>query len=143
MLTACEQTEPLGVDQHGVAIPESLLAEQWLVINYWAVWCGPCRKEVPALNALHNELRNQGARVLGVNYDKLQGDELLADSQQLDIVFPVLSTDPAARFHLPETRGLPATYLVNPQGQLVSQLRGEQTQQSILEALRKAGWSAP
>lgn len=143
ILSACGQSEPFGTDQYGVAIPESLLAEQWLVINYWAVWCAPCRKEVPQLNALHTELGEQGVRVFGVNYDKLQGDELLADSQQLNIDFPVLSHDPAARFKLPETRGLPATYIVNPQGILVDQLRGEQSKQSILDALIKAGWSAP
>lgn len=143
ILTGCGQTEPLGTDQHGVQMPESIVVEHWLVINYWAVWCAPCRKEVPELNVLHQELHDQGVRVLGVNFDQLQGDELLADSQQLGIAFPVLSSDPAARFKLPETRGLPATYIVNPQGQLVSQLHGEQTQQSILQALRKAGWSAP
>ncbi len=142
ILTACGQAESLGIDQYGVQVPESVVAEQWLVINYWAVWCGPCRKEVPDLNVLHHELHDQSVRVLGVNYDQLQGDELLADSQQLGIAFPVLSVDPAIRFNLPETRGLPATYIVNPQGQLVSQLSGEQTRQSILEALRKAGWSA-
>lgn len=143
VLVACGQSDSIGSDQHGVPIPESLLAEQWLVINYWAVWCAPCRKEVPELNALHHELHALGVRVLGVNYDKLEGDALLVDSQQLGIEFPVLSSDPAARFKLPETRGLPATYIINPQGQLVDQLQGEQTQQSILDALRKAGWSAP
>ena len=143
ILSACGQTAPLGTDQHGVPVPDSLLAEQWLLINYWAVWCEPCRKEVPELNALHHELYALGVRVLGVNYDKLEGDALLADSQHLGIEFPVLSNDPAARFKLPETRGLPATYIINPQGELVDQLQGEQTQQSILDALRKVGWSAP
>ena len=144
ILSACGQTAPsLGTDQHGEPIPESLLAEQWLLINYWAVWCAPCRKEAPELNALHHKLSAQGVRVLGVNYDQLQGEDLLADSQQLGIEFPVLSSDPAARFKLPETRGLPATYIINQQGELVDQLQGEQTQQSILDALRKAGWSAP
>lgn len=143
MLAACEQIEPLGSDQYGVLVPESLVAEQWLVINYWAVWCAPCRKEVPALNELHSELYEQGVRVLGVNYDQLQGTELLADSQQLGIKFTVLNVDPAIRFNLPETRGLPATYIVNPQGKLLRQLRGEQSKQSILQALHTAGWSAP
>ena len=113
------------------------------MINYWAVWCAPCRKEVPELNALHHKLSTQGVRVLGVNYDRLQGSELLADSQQLGIDFTVLSVDPAARFKLPETQGLPATYIINRQGELVGQLQGEQSEQSILAALRKAGWSAP
>lgn len=143
ILSGCEPTAPLGTDQYGQRIPESMVAEQWLVINYWALWCAPCRKEIPELNALHKQLAGQGVRVLGVNYDQLQGDDLLADSQQLAIAFPVLSTDPAQRFALPETQGLPATYIVDPQGRLQVQLRGEQTQQSILTALRQSGWSAP
>ena len=49
---------------------------QWLVINYWAEWCGPCRKEVPELNRLAEELQAQPVRVLGVNFDVLQGEEL-------------------------------------------------------------------
>jgi thiol-disulfide isomerase/thioredoxin len=143
VLTGCGQAESLGPDQHGVPIAESALVGQWLVINYWAVWCAPCRKEIPELNTLHHAQYAQGIRVLGVNYDQLQGAELLVDSQQLGIAFPVLSRDPALRFALPAVRGLPVTYIVNPQGQLVSQLHGEQSMQSILQALADAGWSAP
>ena len=140
-LAACSPAEPFGTDQHGVVIPKALLADHWLVINYWAVWCAPCRKEVPALNELHHELHAHRVRVLGVNYDQLQGAALLADSQQLGIEFPVFSSDPAQHFKLPETRGLPATYIVNPEGQLVGQLNGEQSKESVLAALKEAGWS--
>lgn len=143
MLSACERIEPFGPDQYGVEVPASLLAEQWLVINYWAEWCAPCRKEIPELNRVHSELQDKGVRVLGVNYDQLQGAALLADSQLLGIEFPVLSVDPAQRFNLPAVQGLPATYIVNAQGRLVRQLRGEQTAQSILNVLQAAGWSAP
>ncbi len=143
LLAGCDQVESLGINQHGTEVALSAQGKEWLVINYWAVWCAPCRKEVPELNALSSELRDQGVQVFGVNFDQLQGDELLADSEQLGIAFSVLSTDPAARFKLPETRGLPATYIVNPQGQLAGQLPGEQSKESIVQALRQLGWSAP
>jgi cytochrome oxidase Cu insertion factor (SCO1/SenC/PrrC family) len=78
-----------------------------------------------------------------VNYDQLQGAALLADSQQLGIEFPVFSNDPAAHFNLPKTQGLPATYIVNSQGQLAGTMRGEQNKESILAALEQLGWSSP
>lgn len=143
LLAACGSQEPFGTDQHGALIPKALLDEQWLVINYWAIWCAPCRQEVPELNELHHQLHSQGVRVLGVNYDQLQGAELLADSQQLGIEFPVFSSDPAVHFNLPKTQGLPATYIVNPHGQLAGTMHGEQSKESILIALEQLGWSSP
>lgn len=142
-VTACDRSELLGVDQHAQTVSAAWLADQWLVINYWAVWCAPCRAEVPELNQMHRDLSDQGVRVLGVNYDQLQDAELLADSEALGIEFRVLSHDPAARFNLPATHGLPTTYIVNPQGEMVRQLQGEQTAQSLLEVLTQEGWSAP
>ena len=133
---------PFAIDQHGAAIAESVLNEQWLVINYWAVWCAPCRKEIPELNALHHDLADQGVRVFGVSFDQLQGADLLADSEELGIEFPVLSHDPAERFNLSTARGLPATYIVNAQGEFVRLFR-ETTAQTILLCYTQKGWSAP
>ncbi|NLD00010.1 MAG: TlpA family protein disulfide reductase [Gammaproteobacteria bacterium] len=142
-LAACDRAEPFAVDQHGAVIAESALNEQWLVINYWAVWCAPCRKEIPELNALHHDLADQGVRVFGVNFDQLQGEDLLADSEELGIEFPVLSHDPAERFNLSTARGLPATYIINAKGEFVRLLQGEQTAQTVLAVLQEEGWSAP
>ena len=143
ILTACGQSDSLGIDQHGVPVSEALLADQWLVINYWAVWCAPCRNEIPELNALHHRLSDKGVRVFGVNYDQLQGEALQADSQRLGIAFPVLAKDPAQRFALPTVHGLPVSYIVNPEGVWVRTLEGEQTLDSILQVLSDEGWSAP
>ena len=96
LLTAC--AEDFGPDQHGRKVTADSLDGQWLIINYWAEWCAPCRTEIPELNALEETLKNQSARVIGVNFDALQGDDLKRAADSFDIRFTVLAQDPAARF---------------------------------------------
>lgn len=131
MLSGC--SEDYGTDQHGSKIPAQGLENRWLIINYWADWCAPCRKEVPELNAFAKEHSN--IRVLGVNYDHLQGDELLKAAQLLGIEFTVLATDPAERFALPRSQGLPASFIVDPQGRLRAKLYGEQSRATLTKHL--------
>lgn len=133
LLAAC--AEDLGVDQSGRKVPAERLEGQWLVINYWAEWCGPCRTEIPELNALDRRLEERSASVLGVNFDGLQGAQLSAAVQALGIQFTVLAQDPAQRFGLPRSEVLPATYIVDDRGQLRERLLGEQTAAGLLARL--------
>lgn len=137
ILAGC--TEDIGVDQAGRKVPAERLEGQWLVINYWAEWCGPCRTEIPELNALDKQLEEQSASVLGVNFDGLQGARLNKAAQALGIEFTVLAQDPAERFGLPRSEVLPTTYIVDDQGRLRERLVGEQTAAGLtarLQALR-------
>ena len=133
MLAGC--AEDWGPDQHGAAVTAQQLDDQWLLINYWAEWCGPCRTEIPELNAL-NESRDD-ITVLGVNFDGLQGDELSAATEALDIEFTVLSIDPAERLDLPRSAVLPVTYIVDADGKVRDSLVGEQTAEGLLARLEK------
>lgn len=54
-----------GVDQYGQKVAAERVDKQWLVLNYWAEWCGPCRTEIPELNALAEGLKGQSVSVLG------------------------------------------------------------------------------
>lgn len=122
-----------GVDQRGSAVTAQQLEGQWLVINYWAEWCGPCRTEVPELNALDSA--RDDVTVLGVNFDGLQGDELAAAADDLGIAFRVLSVDPAGRLDLPRSAVLPVTYIVDTAGVVREHLVGEQTKEGLLARL--------
>lgn len=130
--------EDAGVDQYGRQVAAERLDGQWLVINYWAQWCGPCRTEIPELNRLSETLAGR-AEVFGVNYDALQGQALRDSAEAMGIRFSVLASDPAARFGLPRSEVLPVTYIVDEQGRVRERLLGEQTAQGLLrrfEALR-------
>lgn len=129
-----------GTDQHGQKVPAAGMDGQWLVINYWADWCAPCRTEIPELNRLAKDGQGKGYRVLGVNFDGLRDADLSKSAQGLGIEFTVLADDPAPRYQLPRSEALPVTYIVNPDGKVREQLLGEQTAASItarLSALRE------
>ncbi|MFG3450625.1 TlpA disulfide reductase family protein [Stutzerimonas stutzeri] len=125
--------EDWGPDQHGEAVTAQQLDGQWVLINYWAEWCGPCRTEIPELNAL-NQSRDD-VTVLGVNFDGLQGDELMDAARALGIQFRVLGVDPAERLELPRSAVLPVTYIVDANGVVRESLVGEQTADGLLARL--------
>lgn len=140
MLAGC--AEDIGVDQHGRKVAAERLEGQWLVINYWAQWCAPCRTEIPEFNALEKQLKAQSVQVLGVNFDALQGEKLSQAAQDMGITFTVLAQDPAERYQLPRAEVLPVTYIVDPQGLMRERLVGEQTAAGLsarLAALKAEG----
>lgn len=107
---------------------------RWLVLNYWAEWCAPCIKEIPELNALNDQHADQLA-VVGVNFDRIRGQELTDLSKRMGISFDVLANDPADILRLSRPASLPTTYLFGPDGELKIKLVGPQTTESLLEKM--------
>lgn len=105
---------------------------QWLLVNYWAEWCAPCREEIPELNRLHEA---DGVVVLGVNFDGLEGPALTDLMARMGIEFPVLLDDPGARWELDRPGVLPSTLVIDPQGALHDVLVGPQTYESLARAV--------
>ena len=112
----------------GESRPLSHYSGQWLLINYWAIWCKPCIEEIPELNKLADQ---GGMAVLGYNFDRKQGDELAAQAEQLGITFDLLARDPAPLFDQPAPPALPATMVIDPEGRFRQWLMGPQTMESI------------
>ena len=121
-----------GVDQYGQKVASERVDKQWLVINYWAEWCGPCRIEIPELNALAEQLKGQPVSVFGVNFDNVQGEELKSASEKLGIKFTVLAQNPEAIFDIPRSEALPVTYIIDDKGKVRAQMLGEQTAAGVL-----------
>ena len=104
-----------------------------VIINYWATWCAPCRREVPELNKLLQEY-GDSLYIVGVNFDGSQGDSLQAEIAKLGIEFPNLLRDPRQLWGLDAVEVLPETLVIGGNGQLLHRLVGPQDKAS-LEAL--------
>lgn len=91
---------------------------KFVLLNFWASWCGPCIAEMPALQRLHDRFKDQGFTVLAVGVD----DEVSALDEfrrRYGLSFPVLSEKNGASRKLYKTTGVPESFFINPDGKLV------------------------
>lgn len=106
-----------------------------VLINYWAIWCAPCRKEVPELNELMHEYSDK-LLVIGINYDDAQGNQLTDQMTRLGIEFPNLikqagQADPRLLWDMQPVTVLPETLIIGANGNLQQRLIGPQDKASL------------
>ena len=114
---------------------------KWVVVNFWATWCGPCLKEMPELSAL--DAMREHVEVIGLDYEDIEPDALKAFMQKHPVVYPIAIVDvydPPRDFEAP--RGLPTTYLIAPDGKVAKHFLGPVTAKDVDEAIAKAGGPA-
>jgi thiol-disulfide isomerase/thioredoxin len=109
---------------------------RWVVINYWATWCSPCREEIPELNEFA-ETHKDTVAVYAVNFDQVRGEDLLAEASAMGIAFTLLEDDPGASLGYARPTVLPTTIVIDANGTLVARLLGKQTGASLEAALQE------
>ena len=120
------------------------LAEQhghWVVVNYWATWCGPCLEEMPELSAL--AAMREYIKVVGVANDDIKPADMQAFLQKHPVAYPIAQVDPGAPpadFGMPPA--LPVTWLIDPQGKVAKRFMGPVTAADIEAAIAAAGGPA-
>jgi len=108
-----------------------------LVINFWATWCSPCRKEIPEFVALQNQYSAKGLQFIGIAIDEQEPvEEYLAATK---INYPILigSVTGIALAHQlgNQIDAVPFTLVVNQQGQIIHQHPGEFSSEQIMEII--------
>jgi peroxiredoxin len=121
-----------------VSLKESL--GKVTIIDFWASWCGPCRKENPNVVALYNELHEKGLNIIGVSLDKEGDGQKWQDAIASDkLTWPQVSNlkywnDPLAKKY--NVQSIPATFILDATGKIVAKdLRGEELKAKVIELL--------
>lgn len=119
-----------SIDGHEFTLKS--LKGKWVYINYWASWCAPCLHEIPEFNRFYETYKNKNIAVFGVNYDGgLSQEEQKPLIAQYQILYPSLAFDPADTLKIGDIKGVPVTFVFNPEGKLHDVRYGEQTVESL------------
>jgi peroxiredoxin/outer membrane lipoprotein-sorting protein len=124
-------------DLAGNSVNLSELRGQVVLLDFWATWCGPCRIDMPRIQALHNELKARGLRVFGVNSEDAGLARAYVESN--GYTFPTLSDAGATVFRGYEVTAIPTAVVIDTEGNVGAYLQGSGPKERLLEAIRKAG----
>lgn len=108
------------IDTTGVAHTPDSMRGKVVVVNFWATWCGPCKKEIPDLSKLYLKYRDKGVVMLGVlTSDNPSDSELLNFQSDYEMEFPVVrqSSDILVSYNYPQA--LPTTFIYDRAGRRV------------------------
>jgi len=107
------------------------------IINFWATWCPPCLKEIPEFIALQEQYADKGVQFIGIAIDDLEPVEKYLASTKIN--YPILIAG-VTGITLAQQLGnsvdaVPFTVVVNRQGQIIHQHRGEFSREQIMEII--------
>ncbi len=137
LLTGSEAPDLSFNNPDGVPMKLSDLRGNVVLIDFWASWCGPCRRENPAVVALYNKYKDKGFTIYSVSldqsYDKwvqaIQADGLIWPNHVSDL--KGWQSEPAALYGV---KSIPSTVLLDKEGKVIAtKLRGQQLEMKLIE----------
>ena len=139
-----------NTDGNAFSIAEYIGTGKWVVLNIWGPRCPPCREEMPELVRFHDEHISKNTMVLAIaidfpSYGYAKRDEVAQFEEDYLIDFPVLLSDASIteKMNLGRLKGLPTTFIFNPEGELAGKQVGGITQKILEDFIKKLKLQAP
>ncbi len=105
-----------------------------ILINFWASWCPPCQAEMPSLEAYYRDHKDDGFIVLAVNHKEPQ-ETVAAFAEKMDLTFPVLLDTDGSTAQTYGVTGMPTSFFVGRDGELLGYWPGALTQEMLEQGL--------
>lgn len=94
-----------------------------VMLNFWATWCGPCRAEIPELNAMQKDLKDQGLTIIGVSWDDTV-EGVREFQQELPLDYTILMNGEGVQSLFGGIPSLPTTYIIDREGRIRQKIIG-------------------
>jgi peroxiredoxin len=95
-----------------------------VLLNFWATWCEPCKKELPSMQKIYDELKPDGIEIIGVSIDRNKKEQVKKYIRKYNLTFPIL-LDPNQKVRKDYfILGLPTSYLIGSDGKLKGFISG-------------------
>ena len=120
----------------GKVIELAKLKGKVVVLNFWATWCGPCRREIPGFMEVYNQYKDKGVVIVGVSLDQEGWEVVRPYIDRAKITYPIVVGDGelAEAYQLPNA--IPATYIVDKKGNITKSHVGYMSKSDLEGAVK-------
>ena len=115
------------VDMKGKIYTQNDTRGKYLIVNFWATWCPPCLKEIPAFVEFYNKYSDT-VEILGLNYEGMNIEAVNSFKERFGVTYPIIlyaGSNEAEYSKFGELVGMPTTLVYNPNGELLHTFIGE------------------
>ena len=110
-----------------------------VILNFWATWCAPCRKEIPDLSRIYTAHKDHGLIILGISWDELSKDRIRKFAENYKVSYPVLHGTQSELIQVGQAYQwegyLPTTYLIDREGYLKEVFVGARSETFLLKRI--------
>ncbi len=108
-----------------------------VILDFWATWCPPCRKEIPGFVELQKEYRDKGLVVVGVSLDEGSPEAVKAFIGQFGINYPIVMGTPEVVAAFGGVEGIPTTFILDRQGNIAGKHVGYAPKSDFENTIKK------
>lgn len=110
-----------------------------VLLNIWATWCGPCKREIPDLIEISKEMAPKGVIVMGVSVDDREKAAAVRNYvEKVGINYPIVIDNLQISEAYGGVSAIPATFIIDRQGNVINKIVGMLTKDQFVQALSKA-----